>query len=391
MAGKVTRSSRRCAGSRCGACLEAAPHGEVGEVSADEQPLDPAFEGRRADVEEDEGRRLRNGIISLVVLVILVGALLLAVPGLRDVADRLKDVDPGWIGLAVVLELLSCAGYVVAFRMVFYRVPALLAIRVALSEMAFGAVLPAGGAGGIALGAWVAKAKGGSLRRFMERSAVLFLLTSAVNVATLALAGLLVGVGLLHAPHRIVLGLVPGLVGVVVLVFFWYLPLLAGLLATGRDGGRVARWLRTTARVVQDTKAEVCHPSPRILGAVAYLWCDIAMLWVSFRAFGETPPVGALTLAFLIGYLGNVIPVPGGIGALDGGLTAALVLYGADPASAAAAGLVYHAIVLWIPTLLGAIAFLRLRPTIHEPIVLGPERPPHLRRAARTRAHADQL
>jgi len=352
---------------------------------------EPAFDARREDAAQDEGVRLRRGIVSLVILVILVGALLLAVPGLEDVVDRLQRVGPGWIALAVVLEVASCAGYVVAFRMVFYRVPALLAIRVALSEMAFGAVVPAGGAGGIALGAWVAKAKGGSLRRFMERSAVLFLLTSAVNVATLALAGLLVGAGLLHAPHRIVLGLVPGLVGVAVLVFFWYLPLLAGLLATGRDGGRVARWLRTTAGVVEDTKAEVRHPSPRILGAVAYLWCDIAMLWVSFRAFGEAPPVGALTLAFLIGYLGNVIPVPGGIGALDGGLTAALVLYGADPASAAAAVLVYHAIVLWIPTLLGTIAFLRLRPTIHEPIVLGPERPPHLRRAARTRAHADQL
>jgi uncharacterized protein (TIRG00374 family) len=100
------------------------------------------------------------------------------------------------------------------------------------------------------------------------------------------------------------------------------------------------------------------------------------MLWVCFRAFGEAPPVGALTLAFIIGYLGNVVPVPGGIGALDGGLTAALVLYGADPASAAAAVIVYHAIVLWIPTLLGTIAFLRLRPTIAEPVVLGPERRP---------------
>jgi uncharacterized protein (TIRG00374 family) len=98
------------------------------------------------------------------------------------------------------------------------------------------------------------------------------------------------------------------------------------------------------------------------------------MLWVSFRAFGEAPPVGALTLAFLIGYLGNVLPVPGGIGALDGGLTGALILYGAAPASAAAAVLVYHAIVLWLPTLLGTIAFLRLRRTIHEPLVLRPPR-----------------
>ena len=336
---------------------------------------DPAFEGRRTDVEEDEGKRLRNGIISLLVLVVLVGALLFAVPGLRDVGDKLTDVAPGWVALAIVLELASCAGYVLAFRMIFYRVPALLAIRVALSEMAFGAVLPVGGAGGIAVGAWVVKAKGGSLRRFVQRSAVLFLLTSGINAATLALAGLLVGVGVLHAPHHIVLGLVPGLVAAAGVALFWFVPSVAARFALVEDAARTVRWLHTTARVVEQAKDEIRHPSWRLLGAVGYLWFDIAMLWVSFRAFGDAPPVGALTLAFLIGYLGNVIPVPGGIGALDGGLTAALVLYGADPASAAAAVLVYHAIVLWIPTLLGTLAFLRLRPTLHEPIVLGPERP----------------
>ena len=337
---------------------------------------DPAFDGRRADVEEDEGKRLRNGIISLVVLVILVGALLLAVPGLRDVADKISDVAPGWVALAIVLELASCAGYVIAFRMVFYRVPALLAIRVALSEMAFGAVLPVGGAGGIAVGAWVVKAKGGSIKRFFERSAVLFLLTSGINAATLALAGLLVGAGVLHAPHHILLGLLPGLVAAVGVALFWFVPSLAARFALVEDAGRTVRWLHTTARVVEQAKDEVRHPSWRLLGAVGYLWFDIAMLWVAFRAFGEAPPVGALTLAFLIGYLGNVIPIPGGIGALDGGLTAALILYGADPATAAAAVLVYHAIVLWVPTLLGTLAFLRLRPTLSEPIVLGPERQP---------------
>jgi uncharacterized membrane protein YbhN (UPF0104 family) len=341
-----------------------------------DSPDDPAFDARRADVEQDEAKRLRNGIVSLIVLVILVGALLFAVPGLRDVADRLRDVEPGWIALAVVLEVLSCVGYVLAFRQVFYRIPAILAIRVALSEMAFGAVLPVGGAGGIAVGAWVAKAKGGSLRRFVERSAVLFLITSGVNAATLGLAGLLVGVGVLHAPHHITLGLLPGVIATAGVLLFWFVPSLAARFALVEDAGRGVRWLRTTAAVVQEAKEEIRHPTWRLLGAVAYLWCDIAMLWVCFRAFGEAPPVGALTLAFLIGYLGNVVPVPGGIGALDGGLTAALVLYGADPASAAAAVIVYHAIVLWIPTLLGTIAFLRLRPTIAEPIVLGPERRP---------------
>jgi uncharacterized membrane protein YbhN (UPF0104 family) len=254
--------------------------------------------------------------------------------------------------------------------MVFYRVPALLAIRVALAEMAFGAVLPVGGAGGIAVGAWVAKSKGGSLRRFMERSAVLFLLTSGVNAATLALAGVLVGIGVLEGPHPFWLGLVPGLVAAAGILLFWNVPWVAQRFTLVEDSGRFVRWTHTTGRVVEDAKEEVRRGSWRLLGAVGYLWFDVAMLWVSFRAFGAAPPIGALTLAFLIGYLGNVLPIPGGIGALDGGLTGALVLYGAAPAAAAAGVLVYHAIVLWIPTLLGTIAFLRVRRTFDEPLVL---------------------
>ena len=314
----------------------------------------------------DEGRRLWHGIVALAVLMVLVGALLAAVPGLRDVADRLADVNPWWIVLAVALELCSCAGYVLVFQEIFYRAPRVLAARIALSEMAFGAVVPAGGAGGIALGAYIVKAKGGPVRRFAERSAVLFLLTSGVNVATLVLAGLIVATGITAVAHPITLGLVPALVGIVVLAFFAALPRLASVAGEGR----AARWARVTGRVVGGCFDELRRPSWRLLGAIAYLWCDIAMLWVCFRALGVVADVPDLTLAFLIGYLGNVLPIPGGIGALDGGLTAALLLYGFDAAPAAAAVLAYHAIVLWIPTLLGTIAFLRVRRTFDEPIVL---------------------
>jgi uncharacterized membrane protein YbhN (UPF0104 family) len=333
--------------------------------------------GRLGDAEpiapqDDEGRRLRRGIVSLAILVVLVGALVFSVPGLDDVADRLRDVDPGWIVLAVVLELLSCAGYVLAFQGVFDRVPRRFAARVALSEMAFGAVVPAGGAGGIALGAWIVKAKGGPLRRFVQRSAVLFLLTSAVNAGTLVLAGLLVGLGVLDAPHHLLLGFVPAGAGLLVMGLFAAVPRLARRFPAGDAAGRAARWLDATAGVVRDTLHELVRPRWRLAGAIGYLWFDIAMLWVCFRALGDAPPVGAITLAFLIGYLGNVVPIPGGIGALDGGLAAALVLYGADAATAAAAVLAYHSLVLWIPTLVGTLAFLRVRRTIDEPIVLRP-------------------
>jgi hypothetical protein len=88
-----------------------------------------------------------------------------------------------------------------------------------------------------------------------------------------------------------------------------------------------------------------------------YLAADMAVLWVSFEATGVTAPVAVLVLAYLIGYLANVLPIPGGIGILDGGIVGALVLYHTPAASAAAAVLLYHTIALWIPTLGGAIAF----------------------------------
>jgi hypothetical protein len=71
-------------------------------------------------------------------------------------------------------------------------------------------------------------------------------------------------------------------------------------------------------------------------------------------------------LGYTVGYLANALPIPGGVGVLDAGLTGALVLYGASPARAAAAVLVYHAVAFWIPALGGVIAYSRLRPRLLE-------------------------
>ena len=59
--------------------------------------------------------------------------------------------------------------------------------------------------------------------------------------------------------------------------------------------------------------------------------------------------------------MANIVPIPGGLGVLDGGLLAALALYGISPERAAAAVVLYHAIALWLPTIGGTIGFVRLR------------------------------
>ena len=274
-----------------------------------------------------------------------------------------------WVVVAVVLEILSCGSYVVAFLQVFERAPVRVGSYVALSEEAFGAAVSLGGVGSLAVGAWLMVERGAPARRIAERSAVLFLYTSAINVITLILAGVGLFVGL-PGPDNPWLSIVPAAVGAIVLLGFLLLPRYVENLVRRVGPGRLQAVLIETAASVRDTKRLMFNPDWRIAGAVGYLWFDIAVLYACFAAAGQTPPVAPLVLAYQIGYLSNFIPVPGGIGVLDGSLIGMLVLYGVGGTVATAATLVYHAIALWVPAVWGTIAFVVLQKTKKQPIVL---------------------
>src|SRR5262249_17689277 len=131
--------------------------------------------------------------------------------------------------------------------------------------------------------------------------------------------------------------------------------------------GRVALLLRGTATSVRLTRRTLLRPDWRLLGAIGYLWFDILVLWACFEATGHTPPIAVIVLAYQIGYLANVLPIPGNIGVLAGSFVAMLVLYHVHAATAAAAAVVYHAIALWIPAVWGTVAFIRLRRSQRPP------------------------
>jgi uncharacterized membrane protein YbhN (UPF0104 family) len=313
---------------------------------------------------------LRNGLITLVLGVALGAGLLLAVPGLSGVAATVSSMKTQWVVVAVLLEVLSCASYVLAFLLVFDRAPLRLGSWVALSEEAFGAAVALGGASSVAVGAWLMVERGAPPRRIAERSAVLFFYTSAINVITLILAGLGLFLGL-PGPNNPLLSIVPAAVGVVVLALFLLLPRRVDKLGPrARPGGRLDAFLTETAASLRDTERLVFRPDWRIVGAIGYLWFDIAVLYACLVAAGQTPPLTAVVLAYQIGYLSNVIPVPGGIGVLDGSMIGMLVLYGVGGTAAAAGTLAYHAIVLWVPAVVGTIAFILLQRSKGQPIVL---------------------
>jgi uncharacterized membrane protein YbhN (UPF0104 family) len=314
-------------------------------------------------------RSLRNGFITLILAGALAVGLLLAVPGLNGVATTISHLKVQWVVVAIVLEVLSCASYIVVFLQVFDRAPVGVGTYVALSEEAFGAAVSLGGAGSLAVGAWLMVERGAPVRTIAERSAVLFLYTSAINAITLILSGLGLFFGL-PGPRSPLLSIVPAAAGVVVVILFLLLPRYVDRIVRRVKPGRLHTFLIETAATVRDTVRLVFHPDWRILGAIGYLWFDIAVLFVCFAAAGHTPPLAPVVLAYQIGYLSNFIPVPGGIGVLDGSLIGMLVLYGVGGTVATAATLAYHAISLWVPAVWGTIAFVVLQKTKKKPVVL---------------------
>jgi uncharacterized membrane protein YbhN (UPF0104 family) len=308
---------------------------------------------------DGDAHRLRNGLIWTLVLAVILLAIGLAVPDLRGVLDRVTAASPGWLVFAVALEIASCLGYVAVVRLVLRRPPKRDVRRLAWAEMAFGAVVPVGGAGGLAVGAWAMRAWGVSWSRIANRSAVIFLLTSAVNGAVLVLSGLGVWAGLASRRTGVLYGLVPAAGTAVLMGFFLALPTLAA--RVGPNGGRFSAFARRVGSWVADTKRVGFQRDWRVLGSVSYLLFDVAVLWACLRAVGATPPLLAILVGYQLGYLSNLIPVPGGIGALEGGLLGALLLYGLPAAPTAAAVVLYHAIALWVPTIGGTVNFVALR------------------------------
>ncbi len=322
-----------------------------------------------------QSRKLRNGLISLAIFFALVIALLLAVPGLRSAGEKITDADVPWIAAAIGFELLSCAGYVVLFELVF-KMERTFSRRLALAELGVNSVVSIGGIGGIALGAWVLRTKGVTVERIARRSVLMFVLTSAVNVGVVALIGIPMWLGLLPGSENALLTLLPAALAIAVIVGTLALGGFAGRLATRgslRDGRRHLA-LVAISDGVHGALRLIAKRDWRLLGAVGYCLFDTLVLYACLAAYGPTPTFWVLAMAYLVGQLANSIPIPAGLVAVEGGLIGMLVLFHVRPVSAVVAAVVtYRAISLWLPALIGSVAFFSLRREIGEPVAASSE------------------
>jgi Lysylphosphatidylglycerol synthase TM region len=69
-------------------------------------------------------------------------------------------------------------------------------------------------------------------------------------------------------------------------------------------------------------------------------------------------------MGYYVGTLANTLPLPGGIGGVEGGMIGAFVAFGMSGPLAVLAVLAYRTISYWLPTVPGVVAYVRLRDTI---------------------------
>lgn len=301
----------------------------------------------------------------LAGLTIIVLIYLLA-PGLSGARRYIGDAAPGWLILAVALEAASSISYVLMFRPVFCRtMPWTESFQIGFSELGVGSIVPASGAGGLALGAWILRRRGMPTERIARRSVAFFLIKSSVNFVAVAVIGLLLAFHVIGPAQPLWLTLGPAILAILAIAAVLVIPRFGEGAPAAPDAGGVRRaWAATRRWLVGGTSEawEIVKTRDVLVlaGSIGYWAFDNAVLWATFHAVGNVPPLSVILMGYLIGQMGGLLPLPGGVGGIDGGLIGTLIVYGAPVAATAAAVLIYRLILFWLPLVLGGPAFVAL-------------------------------
>jgi uncharacterized membrane protein YbhN (UPF0104 family) len=187
-----------------------------------------------------------------------------------------------------------------------------------------------------------------------------------VNFVAVAVIGLLMYAGLFGSHQPWTLTLLPALMSIVTIAAVLAIPRLGPGPEAGEEASGFKRFVAASRRAlttgVTVAVERVRSGNARIIaGAVGYWAFDNAVIWATFHAVGYTPEISIVLMGYLIGQMGGLLPIPGGIGGIDGGLIGTLVVYGVPAAAVTVAVLAYRTILFWMPLLVGAVAFFDLR------------------------------
>jgi uncharacterized membrane protein YbhN (UPF0104 family) len=289
-------------------------------------------------------------------------------PALADLPDtwaRLASGDGRWLLAALVFEAVSFLGHIVLFRAVSRDAGAHVGMRasteITLAGHAATRLFAAGGAGGIALTAWALRRAGMERAQVAARMTTFLVLLYSVYMAALVVGGAGLWFGVLPGDAPIGVTLVPAVFGAAVIGLALALPYLGGALErfarVGPAAAALGEGVRTSLRLVR-------RLDPGLAGALLWWAGDVAVLWACFEAFGDSPAIAVVVMAYFVGMLANTLPLPGGVGGVDGGMIGALIAFGVDPGLAVIAVLAYRGFAFWLPIAPGVVAWVSLRRTV---------------------------
>ena len=162
-------------------------------------------------------------------------------------------------------------------------------------------------------------------RDVAARMTTFMVLLYSVYMGALLFGGLGLYTGIIPGGGSFALTIVPAIFGGAVIA----LVASAQLVQPGES--RLRRWLAPVGTGVRDARRLLRRGNAGLVGALMWWAFDIACLWACFNAFGHSPAVGVLVLGYFIGMLANTLPLPGGVGGVDGGMIGAFIAFGVDP------------------------------------------------------------
>ena len=339
----------------------------------------------------------RNMVFAVLFTLAAIVGLYFLVPklaGLNQTWGQIRHGNVLWLAVGAGLELCSVACYAILFRTVFAReFPRLswrASIEIPLAGIAAIRLFAAAGAGGVAVTVWALRRAGMAPRVIACRMAATYSIQYSLYLLALVVCGLGLYEGVFPGGGPTALTLLPAIFSAVALGLGAAMGLVPGdferrLEQLSHRSGRVGRLasrfatlpatlgsgVRTALELIRERRLG-------LLGAVGYWAFDIAVLGVSFKAFGASVYVAVLVMGYFLGTLGSLLPLPGGIGGVEGGMIGAFAAFGIPAGRTVVAVLAYRAISFWLPTLPGIGGYVTLRSTVrgwriadteeHEPL-----------------------
>ncbi|MFI9485120.1 flippase-like domain-containing protein [Promicromonospora sp. NPDC052451] len=304
-----------------------------------------------ASVQPQRISRFSARTVLTTTLMIVVVAVVVTTINFNQIAQAVREANPWWIAVAFALAVTTWFGAgltLVAFSPA--RVPIARATFTAAAGSFVALAAPAG-IGPAALNLRLLTQRGVSVSMAVATVALVQVSQFVVTVVLLVVLAIFTGSGaLVELPSPAVLFTLAGVA----------LAVVAMLLVP-----KVRRWvvgfIGPRLRQVWPRLAQMLsHPGRLALGVAGNLVMTlgyIVALWCCLAAFGESLSLVDIALVNLVGNaLGALIPTPGGLGGVEGALTAGLSAAGVPATIAFSATILYRLCTYWGRVPIGWVA-----------------------------------